>query len=413
MVGARLCQANMNAPLVVIAPHPDDELLGAGAIMARAMEAQTPVAVIVVTDGGASDPAFRSDELRRRRYIEVTAGIKVMLGSSPKLLFLNQRDGAFDARQPEIDPGSEIATFLAAMPDARALVTDPADAHPDHKATFGFASRLSTAGLIRQLDVMPISQRVDGAFDPSGFETHPVGELRSLKAAALACHRSQIDSNTGFSLSGSLINDFCLTEYTRRVHDCAHAQDEAVGVEHFETMFRKSPDPWHYDTEAYEADRFERTVAALGGKMFKRALELGCANGALTSKLISHCDTLVATDVSHAALGAARRRLGDVLAVTFVQGQLPHDVPEGQFDLIVVSDMLYYLGLQGVAKLMEVLEDRADPRCRIVMTNYLGETECALSGEMAAEIALAHLPGWTKVAAERTALLRIDVLERA
>ncbi len=402
----------MTTPLIIIAPHPDDELLGAGAIMARAVADDAPVAVIILTDGGASDPTIESSLLSSRRRGEVCAGLEVMLGNVPPIVFLDQLDGKADARSPLIGPGSDIAALLAAFPDSDVLVTDPADGHPDHKAAFGLASRFAAAGLIRSLSVMPVSQRIDGAFDPMHFEPHPVDAFGPEKAAALACHQSQIGSERGFALSSVVIADFCQTEYTSRVHDRAHAANEPVAADHFEGMFRKSPDPWGYDTETYEADRFARTIAALGGKRFEHALELGCGNGALTSRLVDHCDAIVATDVSHAALEVAATRLAGHASVMLIQGQLPQDVPHGTFDLIVMSDMLYYLGLLGVARLMSKLQDRAAPNCQMVITNYLGETECVLSGEMAAEIALAHLPGWTKIMAERTDRLRIDVLDR-
>ena len=77
-----------------------------------------------------------------------------------------------------------------------------------------------------------------------------------------------------------------------------------------------------------------------------------------------------------------------------------------------ICDFLYYLGFGGVVTLMRHIDERAAADCRLVMANYLGTTECALSGEMAAEIVLAHLPNWVRVGGDRTDRLRIDVMER-
>jgi LmbE family N-acetylglucosaminyl deacetylase len=399
-------------PLIVMAPHPDDELLGAGGLMASAVADARPVAVIVITDGGASDPSVARDQQQLRRRAETTAGLAELLGGAPPLLFLNYPDGSFVARDVPIGPESTIATFLASFPGAKLLVTDPADGHPDHKAAFGLASRLIAQGLVDQLDIMPISQRIDGPFAAQGYTNHALGHYAEAKVAALACHHSQIDTQSGFALSTIVLADFTAVEYTRPVHNRHCAESEAVPRSHFDAMFQKSSDPWGYDSVAYEADRFRRTIAALDGKHFESALELGCANGALTAQLINCCTTLVATDTAQAALDAARKRLSGRNGVDFRLGKLPDDLPEGRYDLIVLSDMLYYLGLQGVVRLMALLQTRAKPVCRIVMTNYLGETDCALSGEMAAEIALAHASGWAIVHASRTEQLRIDVLER-
>jgi LmbE family N-acetylglucosaminyl deacetylase len=399
-------------PLVVIAPHPDDELLGAAGLLRRAVDEGRAVAVIVATDGGASDPAVASDEMARRRGEETSAGLIALLGKAPPLMFLGCPDGTLDANGVDLGDNSPLRRFLSDLPGASVLVTDPADGHPDHKAAFGLAARIVTNGLADRLDVMPISQRVDGVFDAKGFDVHPLGDLAAVKARAMACHRSQIDSPTGFALPADVLAQFNATEFTRRVHDRNNAATEPVARAHFEHMFERSSDPWSYDSVAYEADRFNRTIATLGGRQFEKALELGCANGALTARLIEHCASLLATDVSQAALDAARARLAGSAKVSFVQGSLPDEVPNGSFDLIILSDMLYYLGLAGVATLMTKVAKRARPDCRIVMTNYLGDTECALTGEMAAEIALAHLPGWHRVFADRTDRLRIDVMER-
>lgn len=395
-----------------MAPHPDDELLGAGGLMARAVAGAQPVAVIVITDGGGSDPSVARGQQQLRRRAETTAGLAKLLGVVPPLLFLDYPDGSFLARDVLIGPESTLARFLASFPGAQLLVTDPADGHPDHKAAFGLASRMIAQGLVDQLDVMPISQRIDGPFAAQGYIAHPLGHYTEAKVAALACHQSQIDTQSGFALSKSVLADFAAVEYTRQVHDRHSAESEAVPTEHFDAMFQKSSDPWGYDSVAYEADRFRKTIAALEGKHFESALELGCANGALTAQLINCCNRIVATDTAQAALDAARARLDGHNGVDFRLGNLPDDLPQGRYDLIVLSDMLYYLGLQGVVRLMALLQTRAKPVCRIVMTNYLGETDCALSGEMAAEIALAHASGWAIVHASRTERLRIDVLER-
>lgn len=404
----------MSGPLIVMAPHPDDELLGAGGLMARAVARGETVAVIFVTDGSGSDLAIQPHVLRQRRREEACAGLVMMLEKLPLVLFLYHGDGNFEAWCVDITTNSALGRFLSKLPGSSLLVTDPADAHPDHKAAFGLASRIVSAGLVDRLDVMPISQRVDGVFDPQNYEAHPVASFATRKADALRCHTSQIESESGFVLTAPVRAAFCDTEYIRPVHNrnAFTASAEAVPAAHFENLFEHSSDPWHYETTAYEADRFRRTIDALGGKRYSQALELGCANGALTSRLLPQCDAIIATDVSVAALKAARARFSTTSNIDFRQGNLPEDLPEGRFDLIVVSDMLYYLGLRGITRLMAQLPSRAAPGCRIVISNYLGATDCVLTGEMAAEIAIAHLPGWTRIDADRTDRLRIDVLER-
>ena len=50
--------------LVVLAPHPDDEVLGCGGLMMQAATAKFNVTVFAVTDGEAQSPAARSGAAR-------------------------------------------------------------------------------------------------------------------------------------------------------------------------------------------------------------------------------------------------------------------------------------------------------------------------------------------------------------
>lgn len=402
----------MSGALLVIAPHADDEILGAAALMARAAHAGRRVAVVVVTDGARSDPGRDTAELVRIRRAECRAGLERMLGDLPPLLFLEQPDGALSSAGLAPAAQAALDAFVADVAPDTILVTDAADAHPDHKAAFGLASRIVGAGGARVLQAMPVSQRVDGRFDPTGYRAIPVAEFAERKRAALACHHSQLDAVAGFSLAPDICDAFCTVEYVRTAYDRDDRGDDAVPAAHFDTLFTRSPDPWRYDSEPYERDRFRRTVAALSGRRYRSALELGCANGALTEQLAPLCNRLLATDTAPAALAAAHARVGARTGVTLEQRTMPHDMPEGRFDLIVASDMLYYLGLDGIVALMAAIERRATPDAQILLASYLGETDTRITGEMAAEIAIAHLPGWTRSHAERTDRLRIDVMAR-
>ena len=402
----------MNGSLLVIAPHPDDEILGAGGIMAQAQARGDRVAVVVATDGARSDPDADPATLVSDRRAECEAGLTALLGRPPPLLFLNQPDGYLSNASIDISANSPLARFAdVAAPDT-ILVTDPADGHPDHKAAFGLATRLMSAGVGQTLQVMPVSQRVDGVFDPKGYTEVPVSPFSTAKADAIRCHSSQLDSVSGFTLSPGVVLDFTDCEYLRLAYDRDDIATDAVPADHFDTMFDESSDPWGYDDEPYERDRFARTAAALNDQRYEFALELGCANGALTEHLAPLCQQLLATDVSSSALAAAQRRVGTLANVILRQASLPRQVPDGEFDLIVASDMLYYLGLEGVVSLMGELDRRAAPGCRLLIASYLGETDTRLTGEMSSETAIAHLPRWRRTHAERTDRLRIDVLKR-
>lgn len=406
----------MTGTMVMLAPHPDDEILGAGGIMARAHAEGERIGVIVLTDGGASDPGVCPTLMKACRAWECRMGLTALLGEVPPLLMLPYRDGELNSRRPDLADTSALGRFLRDMAPVTLLVTDPGDGHADHKAAFGLACRIVGMGLAQRLVVLPVSQRVDGRFCPAHFEAHPVGDFTGVKRAAIACHESQTQgSNTGFVLPPAVHDSFLDVEYARDVvgPGTALARPQVVEPGHFDDLFARSPDPWAYLTDPYEADRLARTLGAVGDHWYPAAIELGCANGHMTAQLAAQCGHLIAMDASREARAVAQARLGGLANIDLRLGTMPHGFPAGSFDLMMLSDFLYYLGFDGCVTLAGKLSASAAPGCRMVIANYLGETNCALTGEMAAELMIAHLPDWTVSHHERCDRLRIDVLDYA
>ena len=95
--------------------------------------------------------------------------------------------------------------------------------------------------------------------------------------------------------------------------------------------------------------------AALGGRRYKRALEVGCAEGDFTERLLKVSDRVSALDISPVALARARARLGG--RVEFVEADVRlWTPPQGSlFDLLVVADVLYYMDRALVKAVFEGL----------------------------------------------------------
>jgi len=117
---------------------------------------------------------------------------------------------------------------------------------------------------------------------------------------------------------------------------------ERLDREYFETLYGQSPDPWGFETSPYERKKYERTLCVLQGRRYQRALEVGCSIGVFTAMLAPLCDELRAVDVSERAVDAARERLACFPHVRVERRRLPEETPEGPFDLIVASEVLYY-----------------------------------------------------------------------
>ncbi|GGN43260.1 methyltransferase [Streptomyces kronopolitis] len=172
---------------------------------------------------------------------------------------------------------------------------------------------------------------------------------------------------------------------------------------YFEEMYQHSPDPWHLADRWYEQRKYDLTLAALPQPLYRRGFEPACSVGELTSRLAERCDSLLACDrVASAATTAARRTAG-LSHVRVEQRTLPEEWPEGTFDLIVLSELLYYFD----AAVLDVLMCRAvaalEPGGTLVTVhwNHPVEEHLATGAELAR--VLAEVPGLLLTADHREA----------
>lgn len=114
-----------------------------------------------------------------------------------------------------------------------------------------------------------------------------------------------------------------------------------LGPEYFEGVYADSEDPWGFTSRWYEERKYALSLAMLPRRRYADAFEPGCSIGVLTALLAARCDRLLSWDVSPEAVRRARRRAP---GARVERRMIPADWPDGEFDLIVFSEVLYYLG---------------------------------------------------------------------
>lgn len=124
---------------------------------------------------------------------------------------------------------------------------------------------------------------------------------------------------------------------------------------YFDALYARESDPWDFETSPYERAKYDATIEALGGRRFASALEIGCSIGVLTERLAARCDRLLAVDAAEAAADAARERLADEEHVTVERRELPETFPPGPFDLVVCSEVLYYLDAPAFEAMLDAI----------------------------------------------------------
>ena len=143
-----------------------------------------------------------------------------------------------------------------------------------------------------------------------------------------------------------------------------------TALEHFEAQYRDDPDPWRYRCSAYERAKYAATLAACGPGPFDDAVELGGSIGVFSAQLAPRCRRLTTIDYSPTAVRRARAALAPHRQARALLGAIPDDLPDGTFDLVVASEILYYLDAGALARTLDVLETQTTPGARLVCVHW-------------------------------------------
>jgi LmbE family N-acetylglucosaminyl deacetylase len=233
-------------PTLVIAPHPDDESIGCGGLIALLRAAEIPVCVALMSDGAMSHPhseLFDAPARRALREAEMRHALTLLGVARGHLRTLGLPDGDVPGgplsppeASHEAPPGTSpvVGTdfrFTQAVTELHALIFEFApttivlpwrrDPHPDHRACW----RITTAAC-EQLESVPRTleylvwtlERGNDAERPRADEVRAwrldVSPVLPAKRAAIESHRSQLgqviqDDPTGFTLPPEMVTRAC------------------------------------------------------------------------------------------------------------------------------------------------------------------------------------------------------------
>ena len=176
-------------PLVVVSPHPDDETLLFGGLLAAHARRGLRVTVLAVTDGDAGNPLRDGGDLASVRRREQEQAVRTLSAGEATIHRLGMPDGRV-ARH--VDDLADAIGALVAEQDPIVAVPSPLDHHADHVACADAAARVAERSSI-----------VHGFFwayhhAPGALETRPLqrfdldDELRWRRWRSLAAYRTQV-----------------------------------------------------------------------------------------------------------------------------------------------------------------------------------------------------------------------------
>ncbi|MFF3979805.1 class I SAM-dependent methyltransferase [Streptomyces sp. NPDC001828] len=166
-------------------------------------------------------------------------------------------------------------------------------------------------------------------------------------------------------------------------------------------MYRHTADPWHLAERWYERRKYDLTVAALPQEHYRRAFEPACSVGELTRRLATRCDTVLACDRVADAVSTAQQRTREFRQVTVQQMTIPAQWPEGTFDLIVLSELLYYLDAATLDSVLEHTVTALEPGGTLATVHWNHPVDEHLSTGSGIAETLSRLPGMHLLADHR------------
>jgi SAM-dependent methyltransferase len=183
---------------------------------------------------------------------------------------------------------------------------------------------------------------------------------------------------------------------------------QSLDATYFDSIYAESDDPWHFETSAYEAQKYAATIEMLGPALYARGLEIGCSIGVLTRMLAERCHELLSIDINARALERARERCADRSNVRFARAEVPKSFPEGPFDLIVLSEVGYYWSDSDLS-LARMQIAAAGSHGTLVLVHYLPKVDEYVRDGDAVHEAFLRDARFERQRSLRADLYRIDV----
>ncbi len=375
-------------PVIIVAPHPDDETLGAGGVIARLQDANIPVIIMLVTDGGGS---ARSAEIPRERLVarrsrELRKALQI-LAPSAKLFELGITDGRVD--QHRLATRDALRDRILAERPSLVIAPWSGDGHRDHRIVAEICEEICAPRAIRLVQY-PIWMWHWA--DPESLHvpwkrlrgvTLDAGEQR-LKLAAIGQYASQTESAAGHpaTLHPEFVKHFV------RPQEVYMDSTASLPAEYFDTLYARHDDPWLFETRWYEKRKRALTMGALPRDHYGSVLEVGCSVGLLTAELATRADRVRAIDIAERAVTATRSRVAGLAGVSVERQDFSKDIPAGSFDLIVVSEVGYYLDEGSLQHSLQRLLDALAPGGELLLCHWRHEVkDYPLTGDEVHQVA--------------------------
>jgi SAM-dependent methyltransferase len=131
--------------------------------------------------------------------------------------------------------------------------------------------------------------------------------------------------------------------------------DRSLSPGRFNRFYSLDKDPFGAKDSKYELSKQDRLLELLSRRDSQSGLDVGCGNGFLTRRIASHCQHLSGIDFSSRAIQLAQENCQDHSNISLALADIRDYKSPSQFDLLICSEVLYYLLGQELADVVEKL----------------------------------------------------------
>lgn len=384
------CSSFMDfSPILIIAPHQDDESLGCGGTIALATEFGIETYVVFLSDGSQSHPASKKyphNELIKLREDEAVSALSVLGVHKRNIFFMRMPDGGLPfSIDPDFDNAvSKLLNLLNVIKPGVVFLPWRRDSHRDHKATWQIAAnamKLVDKQFIIFEYFIWLWERAAQDDHPKSYEGKmcyvDISTAVETKRRAILTHISQTtdlidDDKTGFKLSAEMLAHFDHPKeyFIQTTLNYMEENLHSLSENYFDEVYRQKDDPWDLATSNYERDKYNATLAALPRDKYEHAFEIGCSIGVLTEALLQKCTKILAVDVADAPVGQAKERLAKYPQATIKKMTVPETFPKDNFDLVVMSEVGYFFSFADLKILADKIYDHLNEGGQLLLVHW-------------------------------------------
>ncbi|GGB97725.1 SAM-dependent methyltransferase [Dyadobacter sediminis] len=150
---------------------------------------------------------------------------------------------------------------------------------------------------------------------------------------------------------------------------------KSLTEDYFDKVYQNNEDPWNFETSEYEFNKYKTTMDALTCATYRNAFEIGCSIGVLSEMLAVRCQRLLSIDAAKAPLVKARRRLERFNHVQVQQMAVPGQFPDERFDLVLISEVGYYLSMTDLEILQGQILAHLDQYGQLLLVHWTPQVD--------------------------------------